>query len=92
MPDRPPTGTPRSNELFFQIVAAVSLAETGGLSVRTIAKELSLDPTVVAQCIGLHVHLNGRNANPVPLPLPTDYWIPEVDEIITASRLDPGAA
>lgn len=84
-----PPATPKTHYLFLEIVATVAQADGGGMSVRDIAKSLSLDPDVIAHCIALHVHLERQSNRPMPIPLPDGYWIPSADEMIDRVILEP---
>jgi hypothetical protein len=81
--------TPKTHHLFLRIVILVARGPADGMSVRQIAQELGVEPIVVAACIGLHVHLERRRSQVVPLPLPKDYWVPTEDELITSADLEP---
>lgn len=84
-------GTPRSNVLYASIVATVAATTDRRLTVREIAARLEADVDATAQCIALHRYLRSHAldafAGTLPVPLPGDFAIPAIDDLIDESGL-----
>jgi hypothetical protein len=80
--------TPGTHYLFLRIIAVVSQS-TKPMTVADIGKALQLPADVVAQCIGLHLYLEGKRVNEMTIPPPADYWVPNVGDMISRELLEP---
>jgi hypothetical protein len=84
----PDAKTFRTHYLFLLIVATVSRVPNG-MSVRDIGKTLGYAPDIIAHCIALHLYLERRNREGIPIPPPPDYVVPGPEDIITRTMLEP---
>ena len=77
--------------LFLRIVAAVGSSKRR-MTVGDLGKAMKLSPEVVAQCIALHLYLERTRRDQLPLPPPSDYWVPRTTDVITRDMLRPKSA
>jgi hypothetical protein len=83
----PDAKTFRTHYLFLLIVATVSRTRNG-LSVRQIGETLGYPPDTIAHCIALHLYLERRGREGMPIPPPSDYVVPGSEDIITRGMLE----
>jgi hypothetical protein len=83
MPDQ----TSPTHQLFLRIIGAVNL--TGPMTPVQLGQALDTSPTIIAQCIALHLYLERRRVAEMPIPPPVDYWVPKATDQITRELLEP---
>lgn len=83
--------SPRSNMLYASIVATVAATTDRRMTVREIAERVEADVNVTAQCIALHrylrAHAHDGNAGILCTPVPADFVIPALEELIDETAL-----
>ena len=79
---------PKTHQLFRQIVAAVAQS-SAPMTVTDLGAALNTPREVIAHCIALHLYLDRTQLAELPLPPPTDYWVPNVGDVITREMLEP---
>jgi hypothetical protein len=87
----PQQDTHPTHYLFLRIVAAVGQSPKP-MTVGDLGKVLKMPPTVVAQCIALHLYVERKSVAQLPRPLPADYWVPCETDVITKKMLQPKQA
>jgi hypothetical protein len=76
---------------FLRIIAAVSQSRASMTTV-DLGRVLDTPPDVIAQCIALHLYLERKRIEEIPIPLPVDYWVPQATEVISRTLLEPKRA
>ena len=78
--------SPPSNILYSSIVATVAATIDRKMTVREIAERVEADAETTAQCIALHRYLRSHaydfGAGTLPVPMPIDFSIPSLDDLI----------
>ena len=83
--------TPKTHYLFLRLISLVSQS-SAPLTVADLGKVLDLPSEVIAQCIALHLYLERKQVEELPIPPPTDYWVPKAADVITRYMLQPRRA
>jgi hypothetical protein len=86
-----PQPTSPTPYLFLRIIAAVGISRQP-MTVADLAKELRTAPEIIGQCIALHLYAERKRTTEVPLPFPSDFWVPESSTRITSRMLRPRSA
>ena len=83
--------TPRTHYLFLRLISLVSQS-SAPLTVADLGRVLDIPSEVIAQCIALHLYLERKQVEELPIPPPADYWVPKVADVITRNMLQPDPA
>lgn len=67
--------TSQTHYLFLRFIAAVGQAPRP-MTVNELGKVLETSPDVIAQCIALHLYLERKRVEEMPIAPPADYWVP----------------